>query len=454
LEDISPEGLAGRVRDLQIVARVSGHLFTGKIYLVGGALRELFLNREPQDYDFVLSERADLSRFEEIFAGPSFVLGKKPIQTHRIVTHDMSIDITFLKGTIEDDLARRDFTMNAIAWELETGMITDPFGGMADIKKGMIRYTHREALRDDPLRMLKAIRHAATLAGFNLDNNLLEAIKELRTIIHEAAAERIKYEMDQIITGEHVFAALKLMDRLGLTFEIFPELSSLKQMDEEQGFTLETYGHTIDAFLHLRSEQALWGLDEKALRNVGYALLFHDLGKAYTFSFDENKRAVHFYYHERFSKEIALAIMERLRFSSQEIKTVLALIESHMRIFLLANSESTEKGVRRIVYKMGDLTPSLVVLTLCDMYGSSGGQDNESTERVRERCAAVMRVYDEWKKEPLPGLINGNDLLAMGFQQGPIVGRILDDIREKQIAGEVTTREEALAYVEGSEIRR
>ena len=138
--------------------------------------------------------------------------------------------------------------------------------------------------------------------------------------------------------------------------------------------------------------------------------------------------------------------MERLRFSAHEIKAVLALIESHMRIFLISDNESREKAVKRLVYKMGDLTPSLILHTMCDMYGSSGGIDNPSTEQVKKCCEEILQAYRESLKEPLPRLLNGNDLIALGFVQGPAIGSCLDDIREKQITGEMTDSEQARVY--------
>ena len=107
-------------------------------------------------------------------------------------------------------------------------------------------------------------------------------------------------------------------------------------------------------------------------------------------------------------------------------KAVLALIESHMRIFLISDNESREKAVRRLVYKMGDLTPSLILHTMCDMYGSSGGIDNPSTEQVKKCCEEILEAYRESLKEPLPRLLNGNDLIALGFVQGPAIGSCLD----------------------------
>ena len=443
---MSPDNFFRAIKEQGIIREISQHAFTGKIFLVGGAIRELLLNKAPKDYDFALTNQDDLRVLENTFGAHAFLLGKKPIQTYRIISSDISLDLTFLKGTIEEDLARRDFTMNAIAYDIGENRIIDSLRGIEDIGAKIIRYPSRQTLSDDPLRMLKAVRHFATLDGFTMDGELVEAIQTFKHLIHTVAPERIKYEMDQIVASANSFEALKMLQLVGLLFELFPDLYALKKLDEEKQFVLETYGHTVDGFKYLPSFGNKYCLDERSLRNVAYALLFHDIGKAHTFSHDNVKKVVHFFYHEQFSCDLANNIMEGLRFSSFDIKIIIKLIENHMRIFLISNSESTEKAVRRLVYKLGDLTPALIVLTLCDMYGSSGGKENDSTVTVRKRCDDVMGAYNEWRKKPLPKLITGNELMAIGFEEGPIIGKVLNDIREKQISGEMTLKEEALRH--------
>ncbi len=416
------------------------------MYLVGGAIREIALGGAPRDYDFVVNREEDFREFEAIFSASAFILGKKALQTHRMVFGDLSLDIGLFHGTIEEDCRRRDFTINAIAFDVMRNKLIDPLGGLRDLDKRIIRYPHRQVLADDPLRMLKAVRHFCTLDGFSLDPELVTTIRELKSLVHETAPERVKYELDQIIVSARAFEGLKALEATDLLFELFPDLGALRRMDFEKGFVLETLGHMVDGFKYLKKYGDLYGLDEKMLRQVGYAFLFHDLGKAFTFSYDEEKEAVHFFYHERYSRDLASTIMERLRFSVQETRAVLALIENHMRIFLISGSESTERAVRRLVYKMGDLTPHLIVHSMCDMYGSSGGTENDSTRRVEERCTGILRTYHEWKEEPLPRLIGGNDLLSLGFRPGPLVGTILADIRDKQILGEIKEKDEALQY--------
>jgi len=443
---VSFDNLSEAIQNQHVLREISRCSFTGKVFLVGGAIRELLLHKTPADYDFVLTEYGDLRILECMFGVSAFLLGKKPIQTYRLAQKNSSLDITFHKGTIEEDLARRDFTMNAVAYDFKENCIIDPLKGIDDIEAKIIRYPRRQNLEDDPLRMLKAIRHFTALEGFILDELLVGAIYALKHLIHQAAPERIKYEMDQVVISPHAIKGFKMLQATGLLFELFPDLYALKKLDEEKQFVLETFGHTIDGFIYLAIYGQVYGLDERSLRNTGYALLLHDIGKAHTFTRDDMKNTVHFFYHEKFSCDLATNIMEKLRFSSFDMKAVIKLIENHMRIFLISNSESTEKAVRRLVYKLGDLTPALIVLTLCDMYGSSSGKENDSTAMVRKRCNDVMGAYNEWRKKPLPKLITGNELMDLGFEEGPIIGKILNDIREKQISGEMTLKEEALLH--------
>jgi poly(A) polymerase len=445
---VSPDDLKAAVRSLPSLETIRNGSFRGRIYLVGGALREIALGRLPNDYDFALSDSSDLLVLEELFDARSFLLGKKPIQTHRMVLQEVSLDITFLKEGIEEDLARRDFTINAIAYDFRQDTLIDPMGGVEDLKRRVIRQPRTETIREDPLRMLKAIRHFAALHDFTIDPDLLAAIHRNRGLIHTTAPERVKYELDLILVSPDVHRGLEAAAQTGLLFEIIPELLPMIRMDREKGFEIETFGHTLEGFRHVRGSAAIYPFKEDDLRDTGYSLLFHDLGKPSTFSFDEKKNRVHFFHHETHSRQIATVIMERLRFSTAEIKVICALIESHMRLFLISHEGATDKAIRRLVYKMGELTPCLILLTLLDLYGNTGGTEGPGTYPVTNRCREVLAAYEEWKREPLPRLISGYDLLSRGFSEGPLLGKVLEEVREKQIAGEITDREQALDFAE------
>lgn len=438
--------LAERIQRLPVVRRLASGTFSGRVFLVGGAIRDIALGRPAHDLDFVLEKKKDLRAFEKAFGRSAFLLGKKPLQTHRIASGNISIDITVFKGTIRDDLLRRDLTINAVGYDITRKTVLDPAGGLRDIAEKIIRYPLRRSLKEDPLRMLKAIRHFAVLKGFTLDPRLARAIAADKALIRSVAPERIKYEMDAIMLSGNAHRGIRTMAETGLLFELFPELVPLGEMDREKALDLEVLGHTIGGFRYMARARKLHPFSQTETLMAAWALLFHDLGKPYTFSFDDEKQRVHFFYHERRSSEIAAAIMDRLRFSASERKAVLTLIENHMRIFLISNAEATDRATKRLVYKMGELTAPLVFLSLLDLYGNTKGKENESTVLVQSRFRDVLAELEEWRKTPLPRLISGHDLIALGYTQGPELGRVLEEVREKQIAGEITEKDVALRY--------
>ena len=443
---LSPTDLKKRIEKLEVVRRIRAHAWVGRLFLVGGALREIALGQTPNDYDLVLERPEDLTALEEIFGAESFLLGKKPTQTHRVVAEHSALDVTILEGDIEGDLYRRDFTINAMAYDLGRSVLVDPFGGFDDLERKRLCYPREETLKEDPLRMVKALRHLSALRGFTLDPRLKAAIGANRGMIRHTAVERIKYELDLILVSPNTYKGIKVMEETGLLFEIFPELLTLREMDREKDFRIEAFGHTLGGFKYVNRIRRWSIFTDGETRQAGYGLLFHDLGKPATFSYDEEKGRVHFFHHERHSRDIAARIMERLRFGTGEMKAILSLIENHMRLFLISGTEATEKATRRLVYKMEGLTPPLVFLTLLDLYGNSKGRESPSTRQVKSRCREALDGYDEWKRQPLPRIVTGRDLLALGFTEGPALGRVLREIREKQIAGEITERREALRF--------
>ncbi len=147
---MSFDNLSEAIYNQHVLKEISGCTFAGKVFLVGGAIRELLLHKTPADYDLVLTEHEDLRILEDFFGTSAFLLGRKPIQTYRLAKKNISLDITFHKGAIEEDLRRRDFTMNAIAYDFKERCIVDPLKGIQDINEGIIRYPHRKNLEDDP----------------------------------------------------------------------------------------------------------------------------------------------------------------------------------------------------------------------------------------------------------------------------------------------------------------
>ena len=423
-------------------------------FLVGGYLRDILLGARTKDYDFALpkDDSPFIETIEEALHFHFFRVGKEETGTitYRIIKEGMSIDLTFLQGeTIEEDLLRRDFTVNSVAFSLQDETFHWVEGALEDIGKKVIRAVSNHSIDLDPLRMLRAIRYRCTLGGFAMDEELKEQISSKTDKILGLPAERIRTELDQILLSPQSAVGMKFLHDFNLLFSLLPELKGLGGLGQNEHHHLDALSHTV-----LIVEKISWAFewigrnDPKTLLNqedrlvLYYAALFHDIGKQDTFSKDEKGR-VHFYYHEAFSSQAAERIMERLRFSNLMGNKILHLVKNHMRILNLSR-ETKETALRRLVNQIGDDTPLLVLLSLADKEASRGILSVQNDEVVEAHCLRILELFREKDVVHPPPLITGHDVMALGYSSGPRVGQILNFIRHKQVEGEIKTREEAL----------
>ncbi len=436
------------------------------LFLVGGYLRDLFLGtpgptayeRRGKDYDFALPKESFpfVSMMEGMLHLSFFKVGKeeKETLTYRVVHGDLSIDLTFLQGdSIDQDLLRRDFTVNTIAFSLRDETFHQVVGAWEDMKRRVIRSVSKHSIDQDPLRMLRAIRYLCTLDGFILDPTLQEEISQKRDLVWNLPGERVKMELDHILLSPRPAMGMRSLHESGLLLTLFPDLKGLEHLGQSKHHHLHVLSHTLLiveklswAFEWISPKAGALPLNQEDRLALYYAALFHDLGKQDTYSKDE-KEKVHFYHHESFSCQRAEGIMERLRFSNLLRDKILHLIQNHMRILNLSR-ETKEAALKRLVFQMGDDTPYLVLLTLADKEASRGILSIQLDEVVEDHCLRLLKWFKEKEVvHPLP-LINGRDVMALGYSTGPKVGEILNFIRGKQVEGEIKTREEALKLLE------
>jgi tRNA nucleotidyltransferase/poly(A) polymerase len=424
------------------------------LFLVGGYLRDLLLGTERKDYDFALPKDAfsSVQTIEETLGFHFFKVGKEETNTvtFRIIREGVSVDIAFFQGeTIEEDLKRRDFTTNAMAFSLRDETFHSVEGSLEDMGKKLIRTVSDRSIDQDPLRMLRAIRYLCTLEGFTLDKDLIREISSKKTQLTKTPGERIKIELDQILLSPRAFSGITSLYESTLLLTLFPELKGLESLGQGDHHHLNVLPHIL-----LMIQKVSWALDWVAGRAkmislteedrlvLYYAVLFHDIGKQDTFSEDDQGR-VHFYFHESHSCQRAEGIMERLRFSNQLKNRVLHLVQHHMRILNLP-SGTKEGALKRLVNQIGEETPLLVLHTLADKEASRGILSIQIDEVVEDHCLRILEWFGEKDIVHPPSLINGRDVLALGYSPGPKVGQILDFISQKQIEGEIRNREEAL----------
>ncbi len=428
------------------------------LFLVGGYLRDLLLGKRGKDYDFALPKDASssIAFIEEALGIHFFKVGReeKNTITHRTIQEGFSIDIAFLQGeTIDEDLRKRDFTINAMAFSLQDETFHPVEGSLEDLRKKLIRKVSHLSIDHDPLRMLRAIRYGCTLEGFIIDEDLNREISSKKEQIRKIPGERIKTELDQILLSSIAFAGMKTLYESTLLFTLFPEFRGLKNLGQGEYHHLDVLPHIL-LVLEKMSRAVEWVVSrgtklsfiEEDWLALYYAALFHDIGKQDTYS--DEKGRVHFYLHESHSCRRAEGIMERLRFSNQLKNRILQLVQHHMRILNLPRG-TKEGALKRLVNQVGEDTPLLVLHTLADKEASRGILSIQIDEVVEGHCLRILELFREKDIVHPPPLINGRDVIALGYPPGPKIGQILNFIRRKQVEGEIKNREEALRMLKG-----
>ena len=396
-------------------------------YAVGGCVRDMFLNRTPQDWDITTAAPPDviLSAFPKtvptgLAHGTVTVLlpgGQYEVTTFRVdgiyEDHRKPESVTFTDNICED-LARRDFTMNAMAYHPETGLV-DPFGGREDIEKKLIRCVGDPLVRfdEDALRMLRAVRFSAQ-TGFIVHEDILVAMKQLAPLLSAISGERIRDELMKTLLSDRP-AHIELLHETGLLSVILPELDRCFSVSQKIKYHIFDVGH--------HSLKALENTPKDPV--IRLAALLHDIGKPDKKTTDENG-INHFKGHDLVSADLADGILSRLRFDNKTKEQVTCLIRFHDRRFVL-----TKKCIRRAIAAIGEeLFPKLVDLQRADNYG----QNPEFLAERLKHHEHVMALYDEI----ISGgdaltvkhlAIGGNDLLAMGYK-GKDIGNALSKALE------------------------
>ena len=413
-------------------------------YFVGGCVRDFILGNASSDYDIVTSARPE--QIMELFPttisiGANFgvivvIVQNRPYEVATFRSDDIYEDgrhpsqIHF--SSAKEDVFRRDFTVNGLLMDPETGEITDYVNGRLDIEKKIIRTIGDPDSRfnEDFLRMLRAIRFAANL-GFVIETQTLKAIERNAPKIKQISAERVREELNKILTRGGSRRGFELMIQTGILKEVLPEVDRLKGVEQPPRFHPEgdVWQHTLN-MLELLPQN---GETDKNL-SLGWGALLHDVGKAITRTEDE--KGVHFYGHVQKGEEIADTIMQRLRFSRVQRETALNLIRQHM-VFM--NVQKMRPGRLKRFLRMPDFDLHMELHRL-DCIASHGMQDNYEFCRSQLQSLAADDLHP-------PRLLTGDDLISLGFARGKIIGEILLALEDEQLEGRITTQEEARNFV-------
>ncbi|PWB75838.1 polynucleotide adenylyltransferase [candidate division GN15 bacterium] len=427
----------------------------GRIYEVGGVVRDRFLTQDApaKDRDYLVTGihydelTAILRQFGKVdLVGKSFgVIKFTQRRTNGYHTFDISLPrrehstgvghkdfaVTYDPSIpVEMDLTRRDFTINAMAWALDSNRLVDPLNGMTDLKHRQIRMTSEESFTEDPLRMLRAIQFAARFE-FEIEPETFAAITRHATLVATVSAERIAEELNKLLTlAKRPSDGFRLMHQSGLLIQVLPELEACVGVEQPGGY------HRYDVFEHiLRTIDAT----QPKLR-LRLAALFHDIRKP------QHRRLVEdgatFYGHEAGGARTTIDVMNRLRYSKDLSAEVATLVDRHM-----FTTEVSDKGLRRLIRRVGlDLIFDLLALRRADVFAQGMGGTTEDVD-VMER-----RINEEIERKAPFGLkdlaLSGSDIMTLfDIPPGPMVGRILDHLMEKVLdQPEDNTREKLEQY--------
>lgn len=447
-----------------------------EVYLVGGSVRELALGRAAQDLDLAVSAQTlELARELASALGGTYVLLDEAERTARVVWQGEILDLAeFRAPTLEGDLAGRDFTLNALAVDLKAILgpgppgLSDPGGGLEDLAQGRLRMVAEKNFHDDPLRLLRAYRFAAT-HGFQVTPETAAAIRRSAPEFSRVAAERVHHELFLLLAAPSAAPVIGEMEAVGLLGRVFPELDEMKGVEQNGYHHLDVYGHSLATLAAmedvLAAPAAYFG--EMAAEVLRYAhqppktvvlklaALFHDVGKPRVQARRSQPERFTFYYHEKVGLEIFSRVAARLRCSQAEIRTVTSLIQMHMRPFLLLPAfrerELSFRALGRLVRAARPELPGLFALAMADSLAGQGPLKPADSEAVLAELADAALLFLKERLEPQergPKLLSGHDLIRLGLKPGPQFRQLLTAVEEAQWEGIVRTREEALEMVQ------
>jgi len=476
-----------------------------EIYLVGGAVRDLLTSRLAPDFDFALpSNGISTARKAANSLGADFMPLDDERDTGRVILTDQDgkrifLDFATYRGTnpstgsgqsLEEDLRARDFTINAIAYNLRDNTIIDPMDGANDIRAKVIRACSPTSLSDDPVRILRGVRQAAAFE-FKIEKNTRELMKQAVSRIERISPERLRDEIFKILNGPKAGASIRALEMLGALSHLMPELLAMKGVEQSLPHVYDVWTHTLAVLDHL--DQIISGLrveydadktndmftgllglrlgrfrqqigdhfaaslnaDRSHRSLLFFAALYHDVCKSETKTIDETGR-IRFFDHDVKGAEAAAQRAQAFNLSNDEIERLHAIIKYHMRIHSFASRMEFDKQTpsRKAIYRFfrdsGKAGIDLILLGLADLRATRA---NELTLETWTAYLDVARIllenYWERPEEVIspPRLLDGHELMKeLNLRPGPFVGQLLEAIRENQAAGKIENREQALLF--------
>ena len=464
------------------------------ITLVGGAVRDMLLNRLSRDFDFAVPAGGiSLARRVARALDANFMILDEERDTGRVIVIDEDDSRTYLDfatyrggDKLEDDLRARDFTINAIAYDLKNNSLIDPLNGADDIRARIIRACSPTSLTDDPIRILRGVRLAAAF-DFKIDLATRSAMKDAASLLPNVSPERQRDELFKILEGPKPDSSMRALEMLGVFPHMMPELTAMKGCEQSPPHVYDVWEHTLKVLGHLEAilaalESGSGGDDpflnalvsalgkyrerfashfteslntDRSVRAaLFFAALYHDVEKPATKTVEYTGR-IRFFDHDVLGAKVASMRGHKFNLSNDEIQRVKKIVFNHMRFHFFTmqleekKKEPTRKSIYRFFRDAGEAGVDLILLGLADLRGTRDHtQTMENWQAALNIAGIFLENYWEKREETVspPRLLDGNELMKeLNLDAGRIIGQLLEAIREGQAVGEVSTRDEALA---------
>ena len=480
-----------------LVDRVREILPNQEIYLVGGAVRDMMLNRLSPDFDFALpSNGISSARRVANALKADFMTLDDERDTGRVIVIESDGTRTFLdfatyRGkNLEEDLRARDFSINAIAYDLRANTIIDPLNGASDLRAKTIRACSRTSITDDPLRILRAVRQAAAFE-FKIELETRKSMKQAANLLPNVSPERKRDEVFKILEGPKPDATVRALEMLGVFPYLLPELSSTKGLEQSPPHIYDVWEHTLKVLGYLETILAALSADRSSQKTndpftdlltrqirkfrekisehfeeslntdrsvraaLFFAALYHDVAKPATKSVDDAGR-IRFFDHDVKGAEVVSRRGQAFNLSNDEIERLKKIVRNHMRFHFFTNrlendrQEPSRKAIYRFFRDSGEAGIDLVLLGLADLRGTQGPKLTQETWAAALNVAHILlENYFEKPEETIAPrrLVNGNDLMhEFNLEPGRVVGELLEAVREGQAIGKIITREDAISF--------
>jgi tRNA nucleotidyltransferase/poly(A) polymerase len=478
-----------------LIDKVREALPDQEMYLVGGAVRDILLNRLSRDLDFALpSNGISLARRVANALQSDFMVLDRERDTGRVIVTESDGTRTFLdfatyRGhNLEEDLRARDFTINAIAFDLHAQTLIDPLNGASDLRTQVIRACSPTSLSDDPVRILRAVRQAAAFE-FKVELETRKGMRQAANLLPKVSPERQRDELFKMLEGPKPDASMRALEIIGIFPYLLPELPALKGLEQSAPHIHDVWEHTLSVLGHLErilaalapgysadnTNDLFTGLltlrigrfreqfaehfaeplntDRSVRAALFFAALYHDVQKPATKSIEQSGR-IRFFGHDVKGAEVVEERARAFNLSNDEVERIRSIVQHHMRFHFFTGrlegdkQEPSRKAIYRFFRDTGKAGIDLVLLGLADLRGTQGpALSQETWTAALEVARILLENYWEKPQETVtpPRLVDGNELiLELGLKPGRVIGQLLEAIREGQATGKVTNREQAL----------